>query len=372
MLRIFSFLLLLTALSAAEEVPPPLVYTPRTAETEPIRETGLCRTLPDGSIQWTPSPDPFRAAGGARIPAAVMLADGSLWIAETVGAPRGPFAARLAVFPAECSAPVKVFRRDHCRIVSLFDSHSNHPGILLELAENRMQEWTIVPETGEFKAVSGELPAISSRAQWGEQRFYAAAGQKEVIVESPEGSRKITVPFAGGRLLALPGCKTVLLFRGNPAEILRLSPDGQAFLPVSNLPPEQRPEFAIAADPEGKSAFFWAEGGNGFWWDGLGFYPVAEDCGSSAVLNPVNGNLTLLKKQNRILEIYLPGTPPSFCTRIESGRLKPVTRGDYRFLFPAQEDSSNLTVLDSRGNLFTLEPGKGKRWIKSLRYESGI
>jgi len=325
---------------------------------------------------WTPSPDPGRSAGGARIPGAVLSSDGSAVIMlETVGAPDGPFDTRLAVISVNGEGAVQVMRFPKARFTKILQAGDETlllaaPGaentriLRLDLCRKKILRIVTVPAFSDWLIRENQL-LLKDR----DSRSLRVLNIPDL---TPEGSPK-KLRGKGGLLIAGPG-ETLynLVLEPKPGvEVIRPAGDSTAdpderFLP---LPRGFRPASGVRC----KNAAVWMEpGGAAHLQTGREFHLLSPRVTGVAAGNHTSGKLYLgLLKKDMIVE-YEPEQSIRPLQTMEPGRLSPKTRGEVLRIFTLPDKDPALLILDHRANLYRLTPPKrGKNWKKTIVFTPG-
>lgn len=328
---------------------------------------------------WTPSPDPRRGAGGARIPDAALSADGSaLLLLETVGADDGPFDTRLVVVDVRTGEIVRVTRfagARYCRLLILPES-----GELLLFSAPEGNRQTVVradAAAGTIRAKTA-LPAVSD----------AVIHEGKLLLkdrDAPRLTRRSTETLDADAVFktAAPGgfllpespdavCNPV---PGDPAKIERIALDGRSIQPEERFlvpPPNTRPASGLTLDGDVPTQLYITPDGPAALRIGSRLHPLGERVAGPAAYHRESGTLFLGLRKNDAVAEFRPGKSVAMLRSSPTGQRAPRTRGEPCRYFCDGSQIPSVLILDHRANFYRMQtPTKGRLWKKTLIFTPG-
>ncbi|MGE4563436.1 MAG: hypothetical protein AB7F32_01075 [Victivallaceae bacterium] len=336
-------------------------------------------TLPNKKIEWTPSLDPSRSTGGARLCDAVLAPDESaIAILERVGAGEGPFGSRVV-------------------FLNLFNSRLAN---VLTAADRKLSRIAILPGSGQVLALqeaqpdlgqSPRLVLLSVRhpgeiiesaefgepaSDWvvaGDQALVKLADSNKLLIfrtdRLGDAPREVNLRWPGGLLFVSADGRVLINVTDRMIEYRKI--DGDEFVPwkVQKLPENFKADFGAVIGRDGESLVIGQSGSCAYFVHGDAIREISSRSGRGAVWNESEKMLVLSLDKNDSLGLVQLPSQLAVTQVTPAGKLRPATLGEVSWIFCTSGNNMPVWVVDHRANVYKMNP-TGRRWNKEVIYRA--
>ncbi len=336
-------------------------------------------TLAGKKIEWTPSPDPGRSTGGARLCDAVLAPDESaIAMLERVGAGEGPFGSRvvfLNLFNGRIANVLTAADRKFSRIAVLPGSTRvlalQEPQPVLSQGPRLVLLSTRYPDE---ITESEELPEPASDWAVNGDRAFVKLGDSETLLiyrtdRLTAAPQKCKMREPGGLLLLTADGRILVNVSERMIEYRKIEGSEIAPWKVLKLPDDFKADFGTMVGDDGDSLVVGQSGGRAYFVHGGTIREITARSGRGAVWNDSQKVLVLnLDKNDSIGLVYLP-SQLAVTQSSPAGKLRPATLGEVSWIFCASGSTLPVWVVDHRANVYRMNP-TGRRWNKEILYRA--